>query len=56
MVLKIKGTQEMLKREIQKILNKDLPDSYGRKIFAEKTETVSRYFYEMAEMGRRFAA
>lgn len=53
---KEKATQEVVKREIQKILNKDLPDSYDRSIFAEKTETVFRHFYELAEMGRGFAA
>lgn len=53
---KEKATQEVVKREIQKILNKDLPESYDRNIFAEKTETVFRHFYELAEMGRGFAA
>jgi len=53
---KEKATQEIVKREIQKILDKDLPDSYGRHIFAEKTETVFRHFYELAERGIGFAA
>ncbi|SHG26233.1 type I restriction enzyme, R subunit [Salegentibacter echinorum] len=53
---KEKATQEIVKREIQKILDKDLPDSYNRNIFAEKTESVFRHFYELAEMGRGFAA
>jgi type I restriction enzyme R subunit len=53
---KEKSTQEIVKREIQKILNKDLPESYDRGIFAEKTEVVFRHFYELAEMGRGFAA
>jgi type I restriction enzyme, R subunit len=53
---KEKATQEIVKREIQKILDKDLPDSYGRTIFAEKTEVVFKHFYELAEMGRAFAA
>ena len=53
---KEKATQEMVKREIQKILNKDLPQSYDTNIFAEKTEVVFQHFYEMAELGRGFAA
>jgi type I restriction enzyme, R subunit len=53
---KEKSTQEIVKREIQEILNKDLPQSYDRGIFAEKTEVVFRHFYELAEMGRAFAA
>ena len=53
---KDKATQEIVKREIKKILDKDLPDSYGRNIFAEKTESIFRHFYELAEMGRGFAA
>jgi len=53
---KEKATQEVVKREIQKILDKSLPASYDRNIFAEKTETVFRHFYEMAEMGIGFSA
>ena len=41
---------------MQKILNKDLPKSYDRGIFAEKAEVVFRHFYELAEMGIGFAA
>jgi type I restriction enzyme R subunit len=53
---KEKATQEIVKREIQKILNEDLPTSYDRAIFAEKTEVVFKHFFELAEMGRAFAA
>jgi len=53
---KEKATQEIVKREIQKILNKDLPKSYNKKIFNEKKETVFRHFFELAEMGIGFAA
>ncbi|MCB0536022.1 MAG: type I restriction endonuclease subunit R [Bacteroidetes bacterium] len=53
---KEKATQERVKREIQKILDKDLPPSYDRNIFAEKTEVVFRHFYELADQGRGFAA
>jgi type I restriction enzyme R subunit len=49
-----KATQEIVKYEIQKILNKTLPQSYDRNIFANKTETVFRHFYDMAEMGVGF--
>lgn len=53
---KEKATQELVKREIQSILDKDLPDSYDRKIFADKKELVFKHFYELAEQGRGFAA
>ncbi len=53
---KEKATQEMVKQEIKKILNKDLPPSYDRIIFTEKTETIFRHFYELAELGLGFAA
>ncbi|MFD0836685.1 type I restriction endonuclease subunit R [Mariniflexile aquimaris] len=53
---KEKATQEMVKREIQKILHKDLPSSYDRNIFAEKSEVIFKHFYELAEQGRGFAA
>jgi hypothetical protein len=47
--------KEIVKREIYKLLYKVLPESYNRTIFAEKTETVCRDFYELAELGRGFA-
>jgi type I restriction enzyme R subunit len=53
---KEKATQERVKREIQKILNNDLPKSYDRNIFAEKTEIIFQHFYDLAEQGRGFAA
>jgi len=53
---KEKSSQEKVKHEIQTILNDSLPASYDRHIFANKTETVFRHFYDMAEMGRGFAA
>lgn len=53
---KEKATQEVVKREIQKILNKGLPKSYDRNIFAEKSEIIFQHFYELAEQGRGFAA
>lgn len=51
-----KATQEIVKREIQKILNKTLPPSYDRNIFVDKTETVFQHFYDLAEMGVGFVA
>lgn len=51
-----KATQEIVKREIQKILNDTLPLSYDRNIFVNKTETVFRHFYDLAEMGVGFSA
>lgn len=53
---KEKATQEMVRQEIKKILNKDLPQSYDRTIFSEKTEIVFQHFYDLAEQGRGFAA
>lgn len=53
---KEKATQEMVRQEIKKILNKGLPQSYDRNIFAEKTDVVFQHFYELAEQGRGFVA
>ncbi|AXO79659.1 type I restriction endonuclease subunit R [Olleya aquimaris] len=53
---KEKATQEMVRQEIKKILNKDLPQSYDRNIFAKKTDVIFQHFYELAEQGRGFAA
>ncbi|MEP0133366.1 MAG: type I restriction endonuclease subunit R [Eudoraea sp.] len=53
---KEKATQEMVRQEIKKILNEDLPQSYNREIFAEKTEIIFQHFYELAERGLGFAA
>ena len=53
---KEKATQERVMSEIIKILNSTLPESYDRQIFSEKSKTVYQHFYELAEMGRGFAA
>ncbi len=53
---KEKATQELVRQEIKKILNKDLPQSYDRTIFSEKTEIIFQHFYDLAEQGRGFAA
>ncbi|MEQ8684226.1 MAG: type I restriction endonuclease subunit R [Imperialibacter sp.] len=51
-----KASQEMVRQEIKKILNETLPESYDRKVFAEKSDVIFQHFYELAEMGRGFAA
>lgn len=53
---KEKTTQEIVRQEISKILNKDLPDSYDRDIFSQKTDVVFQHFYQLAEIGEGFAA
>lgn len=53
---KEKATQEIVRQEIKKILDKDLPQSYNRDIFSEKTEIIFQHFYNLAESGRGFAA
>lgn len=53
---KQKATQEMVRQEIKKILNKELPQSYNRNIFAKKTEIIFQHFYDLAEQGKGFAA
>ncbi len=52
---KEKTTQEIVRQEISKILNKDLPDSYDRDIFSQKTDVVFQHFYQLAEVGKGFA-
>ncbi|MEO1450401.1 MAG: hypothetical protein AAFV07_12790, partial [Bacteroidota bacterium] len=49
-------TQERVRERITDILEKHLPDSYGRKIFTQKTEIVYQHFFELAQRGRGFAA
>jgi len=53
---KEKATQEMVRHEIKKILNDTLPMSYDRQVFSEKTDLAFKHFYELAELGRGFAA
>lgn len=46
----------MVKNEIRKILGKTLPEApYGREEFGKKVGRTFQHFYEMAELGRRFA-
>ncbi|QCE42393.1 type I restriction endonuclease subunit R [Psychroserpens sp. NJDZ02] len=54
---KEKATQEMVKNEIRKILGGSLPEKpYGREEFGEKVDLTFQHFYELAELGRGFAA
>lgn len=53
---KEKTTQEMVRQEIIRILNKDLPTSYERQTFTEKTDVIFQHLYQKAEMGNGFAA
>ena len=54
---KEKTTQEMVRREIQKVLGQHLPDpGYGRQLFAEKLDVAYQHFYDLAEQGLGFAA
>lgn len=52
-----KATQEMVKRHIQEILGKHLPDpGYDRQLFAEKLDKTFGHFLNLAERGGGFAA
>lgn len=54
---KEKSTQEKVKREIQLVLGSLLPEtSYGRLVFSQKVDVAFQHFYELAQMGRGFAA
>jgi type I restriction enzyme R subunit len=54
---KEKATQEMVKNEIRKVLGALLPEKpYGREEFGEKVDVTFQHFYELAELGRGFAA
>jgi len=45
-------SQEKVRREIQVVLNSDLPDSYDRELFSQKTDVIFQHFYNLAEQGR----
>ncbi|WP_420384724.1 type I restriction endonuclease subunit R [Roseivirga sp.] len=49
-----KKSREKVKSEIQRVLDANLPESYDRSIFSEKTEVVFQHFYQLAEMGMAF--
>lgn len=54
---KEKASQEKVKREIQLILGKYLPDpGYDRLLFSEKVDVTFQHFYELAQLGRGIAA
>ncbi|MGB0432688.1 MAG: type I restriction enzyme endonuclease domain-containing protein, partial [Bacteroidia bacterium] len=46
---KEKATQEMVRREIKKVLDKTLPTSYDRNVFSEKADVVFQHLYESAQ-------
>ena len=51
-----KASQEKVKREIQLVLGKFLPEtSYDRMVFSQKVDVAFRHFYELAQMGRGYA-
>ena len=53
---KEKATQEKVKREIQLVLGKLLPEtSYDRLVFSQKVDVAFQHFYELAQMGRGYA-
>jgi type I restriction enzyme R subunit len=54
---KEKATQEKVKWEIQRVLGNLLPEaSYDRLVFSQKVDVAFQHFYELAQMGRGFAA
>jgi len=54
---KEKATQEKVKREIQLVLGNLLPEtSYDRLVFSQKVDVAFQHFYELAQIGRGFAA
>jgi type I restriction enzyme, R subunit len=54
---KEKATQEKVKREIQLVLGSLLPEtSYDRLAFSQKVDVAFQHFYELAQMGKGFAA
>lgn len=54
---KERATQEMVKRHIQEILGKHLPDpGYDRQLFAKKLDVTYEHFYGLAERGVGFVA
>ncbi|MGH1336716.1 MAG: type I restriction endonuclease subunit R [Aureispira sp.] len=53
---KDKATRSKVKGEINNVLGALLPTSYNRQIFGEKSEVVFQHFYNLAELGRGFAA
>jgi type I restriction enzyme R subunit len=54
---KEKATQEKVKREIQLLLYDLLPEtSYDRLVFSQKVDVAFQHFYELAQVGRGFAA
>lgn len=54
---KEKATQEKVKREIQIVLSKHLPEPvYDRILFTQKVDVTYQHFFELAQMGRAVVA
>ena len=54
---KEKATQEKVKREIQIVLGKHLPEPvYDRILFTQKVDVTYQHFFELAQMGRAVVA
>jgi len=54
---KEKATQEKVKREIQIVLGKHLPEPvYDRILFTQKVDITYQHFFELAQMGRAVVA
>jgi len=54
---KEKATQEKVKREIQLVLSKHLPEPvYDRMLFSQKVDITYQHFYELAQGGRSVVA
>lgn len=54
---KERGTQEIVRHEIQKVLSDLLPEqSYDRMLFAQKVDVMFQHFYGLAERGLGVAA
>ncbi len=49
-------SQEFVREKISDILNNKLPDSYDTDIFSEKSNVVFQHFFQLAELGKGFAA
>ncbi|OCK52251.1 hypothetical protein BA768_12930 [Chryseobacterium sp. CBo1] len=53
---KEKASQEKVKREIQLVLGRLLPEtSYDRLVFSQKVDVAFQHFYELAQVGRGYA-
>lgn len=49
-------TQRKVKAAVEQVLDEDLPDSYGRILFKEKTDNVFNLIVEFAAQGKKWVA